>query len=106
MFNKVDKFIRIFGGTKYLALFGPEIYDTIFDRISYLIGLKKRYYLYYFSQNDAKKTISLDDDLTLKKKTLTFHKFVILVKLVFNKNHNQYYYNTFSEKCSYHLVKK
>ena len=59
MFNKVDKFIRIFGGTKYLALFGLEIYDTIFDRISYLIGLKKRYYLYYFSQNDTKKTISL-----------------------------------------------
>ena len=39
-FNKVDKFIRVFNGTRYLILFGPEIYDAIINSIRYLIGVK------------------------------------------------------------------
>ena len=29
MFDKVDGFIRVFDGTRYLLLLGPEKYDTI-----------------------------------------------------------------------------
>ena len=39
-FNKVDGFIRVYNGTKYIILFGLKIYDAIYIRIRYLIGLK------------------------------------------------------------------
>ena len=37
-FDKVDIFIRVYDGTKYLVLFRPEKYDAIFIRIRYLIS--------------------------------------------------------------------
>ena len=40
-FNKVDGFIRIYDGTKYLTLFGSEKY-AIYNRIRYLVSLKSR----------------------------------------------------------------
>ena len=40
MFDKVDRFIKDCGGTKYLVLQGSETFDAIFERIRYLIGLK------------------------------------------------------------------
>ena len=43
MFNKTDGLIRDFDGTKDLVWFGLEIYDATYDRIRYLLGLKKRY---------------------------------------------------------------
>ena len=67
-FDKVDRLIRDYGGTKYLVLFGPE-------------------------KNDA---IESDNDLLLKI-TLTMHDVVILINSIFNKNYNQYYYKTFLE---------
>ena len=39
-FNKIDGFIRIYDGSKYLVLLGPEKYNAIYDRIRYLISLK------------------------------------------------------------------
>ena len=36
-FDKADEIIRICDGTRYLVLFGPEKYDTIYNRIRYLI---------------------------------------------------------------------
>ena len=36
-FDKTDEFIRIYDG--YLALFGSENYDAIYERIRYLISL-------------------------------------------------------------------
>ena len=39
-FDKIDRFIRIYEGTRYLAFFGSEKYDTIYDRIRYLLILK------------------------------------------------------------------
>ena len=39
-FNKIDGFIRIYDGTRYLTLFGSEKYDAIYDRIRYLVSLK------------------------------------------------------------------
>ena len=40
IFDKVDRFIKDCGGTKYLVLQGSETFDAIFERIRYLIGLK------------------------------------------------------------------
>ena len=39
-FDKIDRFIRIYDGTRYLTLFGSEKFDAIYDRIRYLISLK------------------------------------------------------------------
>ena len=37
---------------------------------------------------------------------MTFHNAIILFKLVFNKDKNNYYYNKFLEEASYELPKK
>ena len=42
-FNKIDGFIRIYDGTRYLTMFGPEKYDVVYDRIRYLVSLKSRF---------------------------------------------------------------
>ena len=31
--DKIDGFIRVYNATRYLLLFGPEKYDTIYNRI-------------------------------------------------------------------------
>ena len=36
-FNKIDGFVRIHDGTRYLTLFGSEKYDAIYGRIRYLV---------------------------------------------------------------------
>ena len=33
VFNKIDGLIRVYNGSRHLVLFGPEKYDTIYDRI-------------------------------------------------------------------------
>ena len=38
--DKVDEFIRVYDGNRYLVLFGPEKYDIIDDRIRYLMNQK------------------------------------------------------------------
>ena len=40
MFDKVNGFVRVYDGTKYLVLFGFEKYNAIYDRIRYLIEIK------------------------------------------------------------------
>ena len=37
---------------------------------------------------------------------MTFHNVIILIKSVFNKDKNNYYFNIFLEKDSYELPKK
>ena len=39
-FDKTDGFIRVFDGSRYLVLLGPEKYVAIYNRIRYLISLK------------------------------------------------------------------
>ena len=39
-FFKIDGIIRIYDGTRYLTLFGPEKYDAIYNRIRYLLSQK------------------------------------------------------------------
>ena len=37
-FDKIDGFIRIYDGNRYLILFGPEKYDVPYNKIKYLIS--------------------------------------------------------------------
>ena len=50
--DKIDWFIRINNGTRYLVLFGPEKYDTIYNRIRYLISQRRGIHM-IFSYNYA-----------------------------------------------------
>ena len=51
--NRIDRFTRVYDGTRYLVLFGVQKYDFIYHRIWYLIGLKKGI-KYVISHNCAK----------------------------------------------------
>ena len=81
--DKVDRFIRVYDGTKYLVLFGGEKYDFVYNRIIYLIGVKSGI-TYVISHNYAKIKVNSSDSLPLKK-TLSFHNVIILMKSVFDK---------------------
>ena len=83
----MDGFIRDYGETKYLVLFSREKYDAIFDRIRHLIGLKSGI-SNVVSHDYAKIEIESDDDSPLEK-TLSLQDVAILIKTVFNKDHNQ-----------------
>ena len=39
-FHKIDGFIRVYGNTKYLVLFGSGKYDLIYNMIRYIIGVQ------------------------------------------------------------------
>ena len=39
-FYKIDGFIRVYDGTRYLVLFESEKYDSIYNKIRYLISVK------------------------------------------------------------------
>ena len=76
-FNKVDELIRIYNGTRYLVLFGPEKNDAIYNRIRYLISQKSGI-TYVFSHNHASVKIDSYDSLALEK-TFTMHNLIILI---------------------------
>ena len=59
----------------------------------------------FFSHNYGKIKIDLDVNSSLEE-TLTLHNVSILIKSVFNKNENLYYYNIFLLNCYYQLDKK
>ena len=42
--DKTDRLTRVYDRTRNLALFGSENYDSIYNRIIYLTGVKKGYY--------------------------------------------------------------
>ena len=83
-------------------LFDPEKYDAIYNKIRYLTSQEKGI-TYVSSQNYVKINVYSCDSLPLEK-TLTFYV-LILIKSILNKDQNHYYYNTFSEKCSYQIAK-
>ena len=66
MFDKVNGFIRVYEGSKYLVLFRPEKYCTIYNRIRYAIN-QKYDITYVISHNYAKIKIDSYDSLPLKK---------------------------------------
>ena len=92
-FDKIDGFIRVYDGARYLVLFG-----YICNRTRYLIS-QKCGIAYVISHNYARIKVDSYDSLSLEK-ALTFHV-IKLIKSIFNKDKNNYYYDTFLEKSSY-----
>ena len=103
-FDEIDGFIRAYDGTRYLVLFGSEKYDSIYNRIRYLISVKSGI-TYTISHNYAKIKVDSYDFLPLGK-AMIFHDVLILIESVFNKDKNNYYYNIFLEKAFYQVSKK
>ena len=97
-FDKIDGFVKIYDGTRYLALFGSERYDAIYYRIRYLTS-EKSGITDSITRNFARIIIDSYNSLPTGK-MLTFLNVIILIKSVVNKNDN-YYYNIFLEKGSY-----
>ena len=63
--NKVDGFITVYDGTRYLALFGPGKYNATYNRIRYVISQKSGI-AYAFSHNHAKVKSETCDPLPLE----------------------------------------
>ena len=48
-FDKVNGFIRVYDGARYLVLFRPEKYDLIYNKIRYVIRQKSCItYVFFF----------------------------------------------------------
>ena len=92
-FDKIDGFIRVYDGTRHLVLSGSEKYDSIYNRIRYLISIKGSI-TYIISHNYAIIKVYSYGSLPLEK-TMTFRNVIILIKSVWNKDKNNYYYNIF-----------
>ena len=88
-FDKIDEFIRVYNWTRYLVLFGSEKYGSIYSRVRYLISVKC----------DIMKVDTYN--FSPQEKILTLRNVIILVKSVWNKDKNNYYFNIFLEKASY-----
>ena len=84
--DKVDGFIRVYDGSRFLVLFGPEKYDAIYNRIRYVISQKSGI-RFFISHNYSRIKIDSFDSLPLEK-TLTFHNIIILTESVFDKYQN------------------
>ena len=65
-FSKLDSFIRVYDGTRYLVLFCPEKYYAICNRIRYLVGQESDMTLVYFC-NYVSIKIDSCDSLPLEK---------------------------------------
>ena len=65
-FDKIDGFIRVYDGTRYLVLFCPGKYDLIYNTIRYFIGVKSD----IISYSHAKIKIDSYDSLPLEKTLL------------------------------------
>ena len=71
--------------TRYLVLLGSEKYGSVYNRINVKV--------------DSYDSVPLEE-------TIAFHNVVILIKSVFDKDKNNYYYDIFLENTSYELPKK
>ena len=83
-FDQIDGFIRVYNGTRYLELFGPQKYDAIYNRIRYLVNQNSGT-THINCRNYARIKIDSYDSLSLEE-TLTLYNIIIL-------------------KCSYQLPK-
>ena len=64
-FNKIDGFIKIYDGTRYLVLFGPERYDAIYDWIKYITS-EKSGITYVIGNNFARIKVDSYDSVPLQ----------------------------------------
>ena len=83
---KMDGFIKVYDGTRYVVLFGSERYDAIYDRIRCLIS-QKNGIMYSIKHSFARIGIDSYNSLPIEK-TLAFHNVIILTKSLFYKNEN------------------
>ena len=81
-FHKINGFIKIYVGIRYLVLHDYKRYSTIFDRIRYLIS-EKSGITNSINCNFGRIRIDSHDSLPIEK-TLTFHNVIILIKSVVN----------------------
>ena len=88
-FDKVDGFIRVYDGTRYL----DQKHDFINIKIRYFTGIKGRI-TYVFPHNYAKIKVDSFDSLPLER-PFAFHNVITYIKSVWNKDQNHYYYNIF-----------
>ena len=95
--------VRVSGGARYLVLYESKEYDSIYNKIRYLVSVKSGI-TYIISQNYSKMKDDLHSSLPLEE-TMTFYV-IILIKSIFNKDKNNYYHNIFLEKASYELPEK
>ena len=86
-FSKIDGFIRVYDGTRYLVLFRSEKYDFIYNRIRCLIRVRSSI-TYVVCHNYVKIKLDLYNSLLLGK-TMTFHNVIILIKSVFSKDEKE-----------------
>ena len=100
-FDKTDESSRVSDRTGYLVLFGYEKYDSIYNKIRYLISVQSGI-TYIISHNYATIKVDSYNSLPLEK-TMTFRNVIILIMSVWNKDENNYYYyyNLFLEKALY-----
>ena len=66
IFDHIDGFIRIYNGTRYLALFGKEEYEVIQSRIRHLISRKSRI-MFIITHYFAKLKVDSYDSLPAEK---------------------------------------
>ena len=100
---KIDGFITIYNGTRYLIVLGSEKYDFISNGIRYIISQKSSIRC-RFSHYFVKIKVDSYDSLPIEKK-LTLHNVIMHIKSVLNKDKNHYYYKLSLEKCFYQLTK-
>ena len=62
-FDKLDGFIKIYDGTRYVVVFDPKRYDAIYNRIRYLVS-KKSAVTYIINHNFTR--IKIDSYNSLK----------------------------------------
>ena len=92
-FEKVDGIVRVDDETRCLALLDPEKYDAVCNGIRWIMIQKVVLYMLFLiiMPYDSNGSLPLG-------KTLNLHNVIILIKSVFDKDENNYYYDIFLEK--------
>ena len=100
-FDKIDGFIRVGSDEfKNFVLFDHGLFDEICDKTKYLISEKKGT-TDSINHNFGEIRIDSYNSLPIEKILTFLHNVIILIKLVVNKDKNDYYYNLFLEKGLY-----
>ena len=47
-FNKIDEFIRFYDGIRYLELFGSEKFNSIYNKVRYLMSIKTGIHIFSY----------------------------------------------------------
>ena len=78
--DRIVRLIKVYDETSYLALFGSEKYDSIYNRIRYLISVKSDI-TYIISHNYTKIKVGSYTSLRLEK-TMTVHNVILLIYVI------------------------